>query len=81
MKYVLGAKCVRCGKEYEAVPGLTTCACGGILDIVYDYAAIRRDFSPKDLAACRWRIPLPRRLCGWAGRRCTRRTTWPGRWG
>ena len=23
MKYVLGAKCVRCGKEYEAVPGLT----------------------------------------------------------
>ena len=53
MKYVLGAKCVRCGKEYEAVPGLTTCACGGILDIVYDYAAIRRDFSPKDLAACR----------------------------
>ena len=53
MKYVLGAKCVRCGKEYEAVPGLTTCSCGGILDIVYDYAAIRRDFSPKDLAACR----------------------------
>ena len=53
MKYVLGAKCVRCGKEYEAVPGLTTCFCGGILDIVYDYAAIRRAFSPKDLAACR----------------------------
>ena len=50
MKYVLGAKCVKCGKEYAAVPDLTTCTCGGILDIQYDYAAIRRDFSPKDLA-------------------------------
>ncbi len=50
MKYVLGAKCVKCGKEYPAVPSLTTCACGGILDIQYDYAAIRRDFSPRELA-------------------------------
>ena len=50
MKYVLGAKCVKCGKEYAAVPDLTTCTCGGILDIQYDYAAIRRDFSPRDLA-------------------------------
>ena len=49
MKYVLGAKCVKCGKEYPAVPNLTTCACGGILDIQYDYAAIRRDFSPREL--------------------------------
>ena len=36
MKYVLGAKCVKCGREYAAVPNLTTCACGGILDIQYD---------------------------------------------
>ena len=49
MKYVLGAKCVKCGREYAAVPNLTTCACGGILDIQYDYAAIRREFSPKEL--------------------------------
>ena len=49
MKYVLGARCVRCGQEYATVPGLTTCACGGILDIQYDYAAIRRDFSPRVL--------------------------------
>ena len=49
MKYVLSAKCVKCGKEYPAVPNLTTCACGGILDIQYDYAAIRRDFSPREL--------------------------------
>ena len=79
MKYVLGAKCVKCGREYPAAPGLTTCACGGILDIVYDYAAIRRDFSPKSLADCRdysmWRyrplLPVEEesvpRPCGWAG--------------
>ena len=80
MKYVLGAKCVKCGREYPAAPGLTTCACGGILDIVYDYAAIRRHFSPKSLADCRdysmWRyrpllpveeesVPPPLRV-GWS---------------
>lgn len=53
MKYVRGAKCVKCGAEYEAVPGLTTCTCGGILDIQYDYTAIRSDFSPANLADCR----------------------------
>ena len=53
MTYVLGARCVKCGREYPAVPVLTTCACGGILDIQYDYAAIRRDFSPHQLALSR----------------------------
>ena len=80
MNYVLGAKCVKCGKEYEAVPDLTTCSCGGILDIVYDYAAIRRDFSPRDLENCRdysmWRYrpllpveeasPAPPLRVGWS---------------
>ncbi len=50
MKYVLGAKCVKCGREYPAVPDLTTCSCGGILDIQYDYTALRRDFSREKLA-------------------------------
>ena len=50
MKYVLGTKCVKCGREYAAVPDLTTCSCGGILDIQYDYAALRRDFSREKLA-------------------------------
>ena len=50
MKYVLGAKCVKCGREYAAVPGLTTCSCGGILDIRYDYAALRRELSREALA-------------------------------
>ena len=53
MKYVLGAKCVKCGKEYSLTPNTTTCTCGGILDVQYDYAAIKRDFSPADLASCR----------------------------
>ena len=80
MKYVLGAKCVKCGKEYAAVPHLTTCSCGGILDIVYDYGAIRRDFSPKTLAGNRdwsmWRYrpflpveegsPAPPLRVGWS---------------
>mgnify|MGYP003278563524 CR=1 FL=1 len=80
MNYVLGAKCVKCGREYAAVPGLTTCACGGILDIQYDYAAIRRDFSPRVLEGCRdwsmWRYrpflpveedsPAPPLRVGWS---------------
>ena len=53
MKYVRHARCVRCGAVYEAVPALTTCRCGGMLDIEYDYEAIRADFSPADLEGCR----------------------------
>ena len=53
MKYVRHARCVRCGAVYEAVPALTTCRCGGMLDIEYDYEAIRADFSPADLDGCR----------------------------
>ena len=51
MKNVLGAKCVRCGREYEAVPNLTTCSCGGILDIVYDYDYIRSCLTREKLAS------------------------------
>ena len=46
MNHVLGAKCIRCGKEWEAKPDITTCpACGGMLDIQYDYAAIAKEVS------------------------------------
>ena len=41
MKNVKYGKCVRCGKTYDAVPDLTNCECGGILDIVYDYDYIK----------------------------------------
>ena len=49
MKNVKCARCVRCGKEYEAVPNLTNCSCGGILDIVYDYDYIKAHFTKETL--------------------------------
>ena len=53
MKNVKHAKCVRCGKIYEAVPQLTNCACGGILDIVYDYDYIKTRLTRETLAGRR----------------------------
>ena len=60
MKNVICARCVKCGKEYEATADLENCSCGGILDIVYDYDYIktkltkdvlkdRRDYSMASL--------------------------------
>jgi len=51
MKNVKYGKCVRCGKTYEATPNLTNCACGGILDIVYDYDYIRKTLTKEKLAS------------------------------
>ncbi len=45
------AKCVKCGKEYPATPDVTTCECGGILDIVYDYDYIKSRLTKEKLAA------------------------------
>ncbi len=50
MRNVLHAKCVTCGKIYDAAPGLTNCTCGGILDIIYDYDYIKSHLSKADLA-------------------------------
>lgn len=50
MNHVKYGKCVRCGREYAAAPDLTNCECGGILDIVYDYDAIRARFTKETLA-------------------------------
>ena len=50
MRHVKGARCVRCGRTYEAVPNLTSCECGGIMDIEYDYAYIRENFTKEKLA-------------------------------
>ena len=80
MKYVLSAKCTRCGAEYEALPTITICKCGGILDIQYNYSAIRDHFSPADLEQNRdfsmWRYrpflpveedsPAPPLRVGWS---------------
>ena len=43
LKNVKCARCVKCGKEYEATPNLTNCSCGGILDIIYDYDYIKKE--------------------------------------
>ena len=50
MKNVKYGKCVRCGKTYEARPDLTSCTCGGILDIVYDYDYIKTVLTKEKLA-------------------------------
>ena len=49
MRNVICGRCVRCGREYPAVPNLTNCECGGILDIIYDYNEIRSHFSKETL--------------------------------
>ncbi|MDE7221180.1 MAG: threonine synthase [Oscillospiraceae bacterium] len=51
MKNVKHAKCVKCGKIYEATPHLTNCTCGGILDIIYDYDYIKANLTKASLAA------------------------------
>ena len=49
MKHVKCARCIRCGKEYEATPNVTTCDCGGILDIIYDYDYIKANVTKETL--------------------------------
>jgi len=80
MKNVKHAKCVKCGKIYAATPNLTTCTCGGILDIVYDYDYIKTVLTREVLAARRdnsmWRYrellpveestPAPPLRVGWS---------------
>ena len=65
MKNVKCCKCVKCGKEYPAAPDITTCECGGILDVIYDYDYIKTKISKESLAQCgdptmwRYRAMLP----------------------
>ena len=55
----------KCGKEYEAVPNLTNCSCGGILDIIYDYDYIKTHLTketlknPPEATMWRYRELLP----------------------
>ncbi len=80
MRNVKHAQCTRCGKTYAAVPDLTTCSCGGILEIVYDYEYIRSVLTKKQLSERReptmWRYrellpvepdtPAPPLRVGWS---------------
>lgn len=65
MKNVICARCVKCCKEYEAVPNLENCSCGGILDIIYDYGYIRTKLTKEllikraDYSMWRYRELLP----------------------
>lgn len=65
MKNVICARCVKCGKEYEAVPNLENCSCGGILDIIYDYDYIKTRLTKEvlknrtDYSMWRYREVLP----------------------
>ena len=51
MKNVKGLRCIKCGKMHEALPDATTCDCGGILDVVYDYDYIKSVSSPESISA------------------------------
>ena len=53
MQNVICGRCVKCGREYPAVPDLTNCECGGILDIIYDYEYIKTVLTKEKLAARR----------------------------
>ena len=65
MKNVICARCVKCGKEYEAVPNLENCSCGGILDVIYDYDYIKTKLTKEilskrtDYSMWRYREVLP----------------------
>jgi threonine synthase len=65
MKNVICARCVKCGKEYEATPNLENCSCGGILDIIYDYDYIKTKLTKEvlrqrtDYSMWRYREVLP----------------------
>jgi threonine synthase len=54
MRNVEGARCIQCGAEYEAGEGTYTCpACGGVLEIIYDYRYIGKRLTKESLAANR----------------------------
>jgi len=65
MKNVKCCRCVKCGREYPATPDITTCECGGILDVIYDYDYIKTVFNKKalmkrsDMTMWRYRELLP----------------------
>ncbi len=61
MSHVVELRCVACGRKYSPRVGFTCPDCGpaeGILDVVYDYDAIRRLMNRRSLAnrdASHWR--------------------------
>lgn len=51
MKNVFGLKCLSCGSEYEVSQILYTCLkCGSNVDVIYNYASLRKEFKRDHLA-------------------------------
>ncbi|ABR55933.1 threonine synthase [Methanococcus aeolicus] len=42
-------KCIVCGKEYDIDEIIYTCECGSLLEIIYDYEAIKENISKEEL--------------------------------
>ncbi len=71
LSHVAAVQCVTCGRSYPPQVGFTCPGCGradGILDVIYDYAGIRRLLTTKALAKrpySHWRyrelLPIPER--------------------
>lgn len=49
MKFIKILKCKECGREYEIKPYHVCEFCFGPLEVVYDYDAIKKKFSKKDI--------------------------------
>ena len=50
MNHIKYCRCVKCGATYAPAPDITTCDCGGILDVIYDYDYIKTKFNQEILA-------------------------------
>ena len=50
MNHIKYCQCVKCGATYAPAPDITTCECGGILDVIYDYETIKIKFNKEVLA-------------------------------
>lgn len=53
MEKIKTLKCIRCGKEHSVAEGKYTCsACGGNLQVIYDYDNIRQHLTRESLRSC-----------------------------
>ena len=64
MSFVTALRCVECGRDAPDAPDATVCvACGGNLDVQYDYARIaaagRRGEGDRNAGIWRWMSLLP----------------------
>lgn len=54
MRNVKHLECIKCGLRTDPVPQATLCpACGGLLEVIYDYDWIRSKIAPADFAGDR----------------------------